>query len=55
MRGDAARPIMVSVVKKKCIFTLERAGGEQCVCVGVFVWIESRQGTARIMCGGGEK
>lgn len=35
--GDAVRPIMVSLVKN-VFLTLQRAGGEQRVCVGVFVW-----------------
>lgn len=53
MRGDVVRPIMVSTVK------IELTGGELCVCVGgclrAFVWIKSRQGSARIVGGGGAK
>lgn len=50
MRGDVARPIMVSTVK------IEQTGGE--LCVGVFACFElikSRQGSARIVGGGGAK
>lgn len=51
MRGDVARPIMVSTVK------IEQTGGERCVwgCLRAFVRIKSRQGSARIVGGGGAK